>query len=319
MLQDYARECAERKIPLIIAGDKKSPQDFELPGATFLNTKQQEESGFHLSRLLPFNHYSRKNMAYLYAMRGACTVLVEVDDDNQALPGFWQSREEKVKGLLNNQSGWVNAYRHFSKTDIWPRGFALKQLEKKYIPSSHPGIFDSPVQQSLADLDPDVDAIYRLGGKLPLSFEKNHPLILGGTAVCPFNSQNTTWFKKAFPLLYIPSTCSFRMCDIWRGLIAQRIMKENNWHLSFHNANVVQHRNEHDLLKDLQQEVDGYLYSEELAEKLQQLTLLPGEENLAGNLRACYQLLLSMQLVDHTELPMLEARLRDVQENRNAL
>ena len=53
--------------------------------------------------------------------------------------------------------------------------------------------------------NPDVDAIYRLTAKLPIIFEKNNTIALGSKTWCPFNSQNTTWFKPAFPLLS-PST-----------------------------------------------------------------------------------------------------------------
>ena len=41
------------------------------------------------------------------------------------------------------------------------------------------------------------------------------------------NSQNTLWFKKIFPLMYLPVTCSMRCTDIWRSLIALRILKND--------------------------------------------------------------------------------------------
>src|SRR5438270_335676 len=74
-----------------------------------------------------------------------------------------------------------------------------------------------PIQQGLADENPDVDAIYRLAFPLPLTFRTDRRIALGGSAWCPFNSQNTTWTREAFPLLYLPSYCSFRMTDIWRS------------------------------------------------------------------------------------------------------
>lgn len=82
---------------------------------------------------------------------------------------------------------------------------------------------ECPIQQGLADNNPDVDAIYRLILPFPTIFRKGRKVALGNNSWSPFNSQNTTWWKKAFPLLYLPSYCSFRMTDIWRSFVAQRI------------------------------------------------------------------------------------------------
>ena len=58
--------------------------------------------------------------------------------------------------------------------------------------------------------------------------------------------------------MYLPSTCTFRMTDIWRSFIAQRILWENDSNLLFHSASAEQDRNEHNLLKDFKDEVPGY-------------------------------------------------------------
>ena len=55
---------------------------------------------------------------------------------------------------------------------------------------------------------------------------------------CPFNSQNTAWWRDAVPLLYLPAYCSFRMTDIWRSFVAQRIAWENGWRLLFHEPTI---------------------------------------------------------------------------------
>src|ERR1039457_962260 len=67
---------------------------------------------------------------------------------------------------------------------------------------------DCPIQQGLANEDPDVDAIYRLLLPLPISFRTDRRLALGRGTWCPFNSQNTAWFPAAYPLMYLPSYCS---------------------------------------------------------------------------------------------------------------
>jgi hypothetical protein len=118
--------------------------------------------------------------------------------------------------------------------------------------------------------------------------------------------------KVAFPLLYIPSTCSFRMCDIWRGFIAQRIMWENNWSLSFHSPDVVQVRNQHDLHSDLIQELEGYLYNEEIMQGLRDLKLGAGTINIAHNMQKCYDLMISKGFFEASEAQKLRAWQRDL-------
>src|SRR6185436_15069807 len=126
-----------------------------------------------------------------------------------------------------------------------------------------------PIQQGLADENPDVDAVYRMTSSLPLSFNKRNPIVLDKNAWCPFNSQNTTWFKEAFPLLYLPSYCSFRMTDIWRSFVAQRIAWSCNWSILFHNATVRQERNEHSLIRDFEDEIPGYLNNARICKMLE--------------------------------------------------
>jgi hypothetical protein len=69
-------------------------------------------------------------------------------------------------------------------------------------------------------------------------FLPNRRVALGAGAWSPFNSQNTAWYPKAYPLLYLPSYCSFRMTDIWRSFVAQRIAWENGWAVLFKSPDV---------------------------------------------------------------------------------
>ena len=63
--------------------------------------------------------------------------------------------------------------------------------------------------------DPDVDAVYRLTRKTPLFFDRAaEPVVLASDTWTPFNSQNTLFYREAFPLLYLPCHVSFRMTDI---------------------------------------------------------------------------------------------------------
>jgi hypothetical protein len=174
-------------------------------------------------------------------------------------------------------------------------------------------INDCPIQQGLANENPDVDAIYRLIAELPQSFRKDRRVALAAGSWCPFNSQNTTWWRDAFPLLYLPSYCSFRMTDIWRSFIAQRIAWTNNWSVLFHEPTVRQERNEHNLLRDFRDEVPGYLHNKSICEALEKLSLRSGVENLGENLLICYETLMGMELIDRKELELIKAWLEDLE------
>ena len=76
--------------------------------------------------------------------------------------------------------------------------------------------------QGMADLDPDVDAIYRLTQKLGVNFETDVASVaLPEGVMCPWNSQNTLFEREALWGMLIPVTTTFRVCDIWRSYWVQ--------------------------------------------------------------------------------------------------
>ena len=272
---EIARDCSKLNAEFVLIGDKKSPTDFHQGGATYLDIVAQRKSGFRYAEIAPDRHYARKNIGYLHCMREGTTVLIETDDDNIPLPAFWDERNRIVKArsiekTSDSAATWVNVYSCFTDKMIWPRGLPLEYI------SNSSSVFMNlplrevycPIQQGLADENPDVDAIYRLTSALPFNFEPRDGVALCGDW-CPFNSQNTTWWPEAFPLLYLPFYCSFRMTDIWRSFVAQRIAYLNGWNILFHRATVTQERNEHNLLKDFEDEIPGYLNNEKIRQLLE--------------------------------------------------
>src|SRR5690606_5777063 len=137
------------------------------------------------------------------------------------------------------------------------------------------------------------------------------PVAIGKGCWCPFNSQNTTWFAQAFPLLYLPSYCSFRMTDIWRSFVALRVGWENGMDLLFHAPTVWQERNTHDLLKDFADETIGYRTNGTICRRLEQRSLKGGMANIGQDMLACYAEFVDMDLIGKAEMPLIEAWLRD--------
>ncbi len=316
VLKTLARGAQDHSWDFIVIGDEASPADFQLEGCRFYGLQEQYETGLTLARLCPTRRYARKNLGYLLAARAGATIIIETDDDNIPAEQFWESRMRSQAASINSSQGWVNVYRHFSDADIWPRGFPLGRI-KGEVPAFElltVQEVDCPIQQGLVNENPDVDAIFRLVSILPQSFRKDRQVALAAGSWCPFNSQNTSWWRDAFPLLYLPAFCSFRMTDIWRSFVAQRIAWTNNWSLLFHEPTVWQERNEHNLLRDFRDEIPGYLHNESIREALEQLPLRSGVDRLGENLRVCYEKLVSMELIDRKELELIAAWLDDLRE-----
>lgn len=314
VLRSLAVGCTKHGVSFHLIGDTKTPADFALDGCNFHDVNAQLAMDFQLARVVPVRSYARKNIGYLLAIQEGADWICETDDDNYPREGFWLAREREMAGTVVNASGWVNVYGYFCDTFIYPRGFPLEflQAQPNLADQEKPFSGSVPIQQGLADENPDVDAIFRLVHKLPVSFRQRSPLVLGEGAWCPFNSQNTTFFREVFPLLYLPSFCSFRMTDIWRSFVAQRILWTCNWNLAFHSSTVWQERNEHNLLKDFEDEIPGYLNNARICLALGGLDLPKGVSHMKNNLITCYECLIGLGVVGKEEMPLLLAWIKDL-------
>ena len=217
----------------IIIGDKKTPKDFKLNSSKFLSLTDQKKLNFNFSKICPKNSYARKNIGYLIAIRNS-QVIIETDDDNYPKKSFFNKRElDHVATQINNKD-WINIYELFlgKKKFIWPRGLPLDQINNKIKISKSKVKNSFHIQQGVCDNNPDVDSIFRLiNDKINIKFlNKKFNL---NRSLSPFNSQNTTWFKEAFPLMYLPVTCTMRCTDIWRGLLAVYLFRLNNKKILF--------------------------------------------------------------------------------------
>lgn len=162
---------------------------------------------------------------------------------------------------------WVNVYAHFSRPEIWPRGLpleeAFKPLEATEKTESNPTWY---CFQSIVDGDPDLDAIGRMLNPQQRNFEDFEPLVLGSNNFCPTNSQATLWDRRLFPFLYLPITSTFRMTDIWRGIIISGYQNLYGLPTMFGKLGFKQERNEHNLTADFVDEVPGHIYNRQIKE-----------------------------------------------------
>lgn len=304
---------AEHDAHFIIAGDTKTPDDAYADFDGYLSIAAQSKLFPKLADLLPVKHYARKNIGYLEAMSRGAEWIRETDDDNYPYDDFMQLPSlPQTIDLLSVESPWYNVYNSFIDTGIWPRGFPLEFISQNAAPSITQGQSNSPIIQDLADDNPDVDAVYRLTRELPCKFMRRKPIALLPGTWCPFNSQATWFNREAFMLMYLPSHCSFRMTDIWRSFVAQRCLWESGEGIVFRAPSVYQKRNEHNLIKDFEDEIPGYLNNDKIRIALDALNL--DDTDMGRNLLRCYDVLSKNNWIDKAELPLLHAWLEAVEK-----
>lgn len=305
------------KLPgfkLVVVGDKKTPRNWHCRNTVFLGFDSPETMEFSLSSALPYNHYCRKMLGYLHAIKLGSEAIVDTDDDNipkgdWAFPSF-----DGHFDYVSDEMGFINIYKHFTDKHIWPRGLPLRVINNKR--SLEEAIRHQNarvgVWQGLADGDPDVDAIYRLTSDGSCYFDNRNPIVLGKRTITPFNSQNTMFRKDLFALLYLPAFVTFRFTDILRSLVTQPIMWLYGYSLGFTNATVVQKRNPHDYFNDFLSEIPMYQYGDKVVELVQ--ASISAKESIATNLRLAYASLRRSGIVPDEELKALECWLKDIRD-----
>lgn len=314
-VKKFVEKFQKNGANIIIVGDKKGPEDYDIESTIFLSYVMQIGLDINLAKNLPSNHYARKNIGYLYAIGQGADFIYETDDDNAPCES-WALRDLEVSAKPAEAKGWINVYKYFSDALIWPRGLPLEQIRN---PASFPkhgdGIvaIEAPIQQGLANGSPDVDAVWRLVCDQDITFIDRPSIHLKPGAWCPFNSQSTWWWPVAYPLMYLPSYCSFRMTDIWRSFVAQRCLWELGFGVVFHKAEVFQDRNPHNLMTDFNAEVCGYSGNQRFVDVLQGLHLLSGPENVHSNLLKCYDALVANEFYPEKELTLVRAWISDLE------
>ncbi len=260
------RHLANPEYETIIVGDQKTPASYKLEACTFLDIDTQDMLFPELSKLLPRNHYGRKNLGYLYAIGRGYEVIYESDDDNMPHPNFDAAlKVTSARELSDRKTAWINIYKYFTNNaHIWPRGYPLSLIKKA------PDFALSDEQKAnpsviigLVKGDPDVDALFRLTCTHTEEWEEGRTVLVSNRNMCVFNSQNTWWTDPAlFPAMLLPSSVSFRYCDILRAIVANVLLRRLGRNLMVTSPTATQERNEHNLLEDFKSEVEMYIWNE---------------------------------------------------------
>jgi len=300
---------------VVVVGDKKTPGDWSCPHVTYLSVADQENAPFQIARILPWNHYARKLMGYLHAIKTGAEIILDTDDDNMPKPDWSIPDFDGTCLMTPIGMGFINVYRYFTNQHIWPRGFPIHRVCDPATRLVAACLRTAPVRvgvwQGLADGDPDVDAVYRMTINTPCFFDAKPPMVLGIGTVSPYNSQNTAFIRPVFPLLYLPASVSFRSTDIIRGLVAQPILWSAGYSLGFTHATVVQNRNDHHYLSDFESEIPCYLYPERILDVVE--GAVSSRFSIEDNLINAYESLVRENLIPKCEMDLVSAWVRDIQ------
>jgi STELLO glycosyltransferases len=322
---------------LVVAGDRKGPTQYDIGNnVVFLSAEKQQKiaKAVPFVQNTPWNHFARKNIAYIFAMAHNAQLIFDFDDDNVLLEHVaddWTSliafttvqsnpgqryevlqQDEGLTDFANNTKDGIrvlmprrrpsssseqppsdqknkclvfNNYNAFitntSDAHIWPRGFPLEDISP-----CHRDIyeFDScvlstksqntriAIWQSVAQIDPDVDAIYRLTRRLPVEFDIDtnpYPVVVPTGMFSPMNAQAALFDRQAAWSLFLPTTVHGRVSDIWRSYIAQALFQHMGLQVAFAGSPLVaQYRNAHDYLADYMAEEPLYERAGALVEYL---------------------------------------------------
>jgi hypothetical protein len=315
---------------LFLIGDEKTPSiSSPPPGIKYFSPEDQLKLNSELALVLPWNSYGRKMVGYQLAIENDCHWIRETDDDNYPLESFFDPPSEtlKVRSVRSiiNQFEWLNCYSFFTDQYVWPRGYPIELLSGEKKNGRYHGfeieqkeVSGVVIQQGLANGEPDLDALFRMliSDDIKMTFDEEIPLLLPKGAYCPFNSQATLWNSIAFPLMYLPLTCTFRMTDIWRSFIAERILRETNYSIIFTSPTVYQERNPHNFHKDFIDEIPGYSMNNDFVMNLNKIPISGGEENFLDDITLIYRSMIDKGFFKPVELTYLSAWKKLFQEKK---
>ena len=326
---------------LVIVGDKKSPKVYDTrwtPGegndaVVYLSPEDQEALNSEFVNALPWNNFGRKNVGFLYAIIHGAAVIWDFDDDNMlkfwipsaapesapslstAIPSSQSAGTIQVLEPCNHSFPTYNPYPALGAPTLpsWPRGLPLShikltegyesQLQVRNI--NHRSI---AILQSLADHQPDMDAIYRITMPVPFSFQRSNetkPLLVPKGVFTPYNAQATLHLQPSFWALMLPTTVHGRVSDIWRSYFAQRLFWDLGLQVGFlARPIVVQDRNPHSNLADLDAERDLYQKSEHLVEFLGKWE--SKRKTLVERVEELWVALYERQYIEHADVLLLQ-------------
>ena len=304
---------------VVVVGDAKTPHPKTLQkNIHFLSLDAQKEfrhkAGAFVDKI-PLNHFGRKNIGYLYAIYHGAKEIFDFDDDNflkksnhLAFLNTHVMEMSVQKGCLVGNPYPIMGAPSAGNVPAWPRGYPLEKIKSNcsQMLNEWSKTRSIDIFQYLADVDPDVDGVFRLTREIPFSFTSNLTDIIAIRAgiYVPFNAQATFFRYRSFWSLFLPVTVHGRVSDIWRSYVAQRILWEHGSQIGFLPPGVDQIRNAHNPLADMNAEADLYEKSLGLIELIDDW--IPTKKHVPGMLEDLYILLFEYGVIEMEDVILIQ-------------
>ena len=299
-------ENAERfghgeRLSLIVVGDRKTPAETgeflqglrkRFPAKiTYLDVPGQEtllRRWPALDITIRYNCIQRRNVGYLQAAIDGADVIIAVDDDNfvteeDYLGPHLQVGKKIEVPVVRHPSGWWNVCQRLvsdPRRHFYHRGYPKsRQNWSRNGQHIEKAAVRPVVNAGLWLKNPDVDATTNIEepinvvGMEPIAGERVCALAPG--TWCPFNSQNTSFDIATLPAMYLVVMLDTvrgykigRLDDIWMSYFVRAIADQLGDSVLYGPPLVVQDRNPHNFVKDLSEELAGYILTEKLIEYL---------------------------------------------------
>lgn len=301
---------------VICVGDKKTPADWHVENVTYVSPKMQDKLFPTISKVHPWNRYTRKNLGYLFAIKSGASVICETDDDVFLYKNFPQKLVEyKTVPVLSGKK-FINIFNFYQKKKLngkycWPRGFPLNFIKDQSNIKYKINRVYAPMQVSVIDKDSDFDVIYRFLYDDWVDFKKKGQYALASGSYCPVNTQDTFTFPKAYPLLYLPAYANFHCDDIISRYIAQRILWEIDANMLFtYPTSYTSDRNPHDYTKDFIIEIPLFTQVNKLIEILDSLSL---SKDITKSLLKVYKVVIKEGILPKEEWKVVNAWVKEIE------
>ena len=291
-----------------VMGDRKTPDKYveallaDMPDVTYYSYDCQASLGYKCHEVIGENSIQRRNIGFLEALKHGADVVYSCDDDNIPIDEF---HFQHIREALSHPFNGIGAT---CDSDFFDVGRLLNPLaphrgiphdncaEIKYYPAFNVKV---GVAAGVCIGDPDISAYYRMANRPQV--HQVSELLRAGLISNPayptlFNSQNTAVIRELIPAWCMWSGVG-RMDDIYASLVVQRIMRDREMAVHFGLPFVWQTRNEHDLVKDLRGEIDGYEHINALADLIFRIYL--PHESIIGDLREIWTQIQRLNYIPH--------------------
>ena len=251
---------------LIVVGDKKTPIDYALKRGIYLSPEMQERYDRELSDTIGWNCVERRNFGLLWAHDMGADIVAIVDDDNIPYADWGQDLLIGKDAKVIFYETHVPVFDPVGATNydkLWHRGYPLQLISKRDYSNKREAIVKNiKIQADFWNGDPDIDAICRMEHAPECQFDETC-FPFASNRISPFDSQNT-FIKGSLLKDYFLFPDIGRQHDIW----ASYYLGAKGYRVVYNKPSVYQRRNQHNLIKDMQQEYFGYLKSYDLIQDL---------------------------------------------------